>query len=41
MMKPIIKKKKNVLVQNARRMEIAKVQSGGPRQHTLQRLQAL
>jgi len=27
-------KKKNDLVQNARRMEIAKVPSGGPRQHT-------
>lgn len=40
MMKPIIKKKKKAnLVQNARRMEIATVQSGGPRQHMLQRLQ--
>ena len=34
-MKPIIKKKKkNDVVQNARRMEIAKVPSGGRRQHT-------
>ena len=36
----IKKKKKNNLVQNARIMEIATVQSGGPRQHMLQRLQA-
>lgn len=29
-----LKKKKNDLVQNARRRETAKVQAGGPRQHT-------